>query len=172
MSDPNPPDYLAPSRALPPHHEPVIREFSQEVFRQVERLDKLGLELVKIVLAIPSAYTAALPLVWNLDAGKHGAYALLPWLLWVPALICGFAVIMPKRRSMRPTATAEEIVRQYQDIAKGKFWALITCVALFLVGVFTAALVLLFLPSLSATETPKAEVTTHKFNLESHPHPN
>lgn len=88
--------------------EALEESYYKDFASQVERLDKFAMELIKLQLAIPAIYAAALKLSSGSEAENNTLTLGIVFSVWVIALVLSFFALMPKKYGVNPDFISEQ----------------------------------------------------------------
>ena len=120
-----------------PGDKALIEAYHQAIIKQADRYDDLAKELLKLELAIPGIYAAALKLVSDQPPDIRLVAAAFG--LWALALVATLHALLPRRYQVRHNAvqSVEDFFRQSaEDKRRDLLWS----VPLFFGGIVMAAL--------------------------------
>ncbi len=85
---------------VPPEDCALLEAYQTEIVKQVERMDALAKEFIKLELGIPGIYAVALRLLGESHPTVLAAPLAAAFGFWLAALICTLAALFPRERKV------------------------------------------------------------------------
>lgn len=126
--------------------------FVDDAIKQVDRLDDLAKELLKIQLALPTIFLLAFRLIHHDQALEVNVFLLIAIALWIMALFLNLHIITPKAYTIKQSISRaendpncrlepfENIESYFYCVAQRKYKKIAQVIRIFLLGVFFAIL--------------------------------
>ena len=96
------------SEPVSAHDVALMQSFRDEPVKQVERLDALAKEILKMELAMPAIYVAAVALAFGKNATVAGPLPFCAYGLWIIGLILAMVALFPRKYKVMPGVVSRE----------------------------------------------------------------